>query len=61
VRKGGLIAIDNTLWGGSVINPEKQGESTRALRVFNRKLARDRRVHIALVPIGDGLTLAVKK
>ncbi len=61
VRKGGLIAIDNTLWGGSVINPEKQGESTRALRVFNKKLARDRRVHIALVPIGDGLTLAVRK
>ena len=61
VRKGALIAIDNTLWGGSVINPEKQGESTRALRVFNKKLARDRRVHIALVPIGDGLTLAVKK
>jgi predicted O-methyltransferase YrrM len=61
VRKGGLIAVDNTLWGGSVTNPEKQGESTRALRVFNRKLAKDRRVDIALVPIGDGLTLAVKR
>ena len=61
LRKGGLIAVDNTLWGGSVINPEKQGESTRALRAFNRKLAKDRRVHIALVPIGDGLTLAVKR
>ena len=61
VRKGGLIAVDNTLWGGSVTNPEKQGESTRALREFNRKLAKDRRVDIALVPIGDGLTLAVKR
>lgn len=61
LRKGGLIAVDNTLWGGSVINPEKQSESTRALRVFNKKLARDRRVDIALVPIGDGLTLAVKR
>ena len=61
VRRGGLIAVDNTLWGGSVINSEKQGESTRALRVFNRKLAKDRRVDIALVPIGDGLTLAVKR
>ena len=61
VRKGGLIAVDNTLWGGSVINPEKQGESTRALRVFNKRLAKDRRVDIALVPIGDGLTLAVKR
>jgi caffeoyl-CoA O-methyltransferase len=61
LRKGGLIAVDNTLWGGSVINPEKQSESTRALREFNKRVARDRRVDIALVPIGDGLTLAVKR
>jgi caffeoyl-CoA O-methyltransferase len=60
-RKGGLIAIDNTLWGGSVINPEKQSESTQALRAFNLQIAKDRRVDIALVPIGDGLTLAVKR
>jgi caffeoyl-CoA O-methyltransferase len=61
IRKGGLIAVDNTLWGGSVINPEKQSESTRALRDFNERVAKDRRVDIALVPIGDGLTLAVKR
>jgi caffeoyl-CoA O-methyltransferase len=61
IRKGGLIAVDNTLWGGSVINPEKQSESTRALRAFNQRVAKDRRVDIALVPIGDGLTLAVKR
>jgi predicted O-methyltransferase YrrM len=61
LRKGGLIAIDNTLWGGSVINPEKQSESTRALRAFNERVSRDRRVDIVLVPIGDGLTLAVKR
>jgi len=61
MRKGGLIAVDNTLWGGSVIDPDKQSESTRALRVFNKRVARDRRVDIALVPIGDGLTLAVKR
>jgi predicted O-methyltransferase YrrM len=61
LRKGGLIAVDNTLWGGSVIDPEKQSESTRALRAFNDRVSRDRRVDIALVPIGDGLTLAVKR
>ena len=61
LRKGGLIAVDNTLWGGSVINPEKQSESTVALREFNKRVARDRRVDIALVPIGDGLTLATKR
>jgi predicted O-methyltransferase YrrM len=61
LRRGGLIAIDNTLWGGSVIHPEKQSESTVALRVFNERVSRDRRVDIALVLIGDGLTLAVKR
>ncbi len=61
MRRGGLIAIDNTLWGGSVIDPKKQSESTVALRAFNKRLARDRRVDIALLPVGDGLTLAVKR
>jgi predicted O-methyltransferase YrrM len=61
LRKGGLIAIDNTLWGGSVINPQKQSESTVALRAFNKRVAKDRRVDVALVTVGDGLTLAVKR
>jgi caffeoyl-CoA O-methyltransferase len=61
VRRGGLIAIDNTLWGGSVIDPGKQSADTRAIRAFNRKLHRDRRVDLSLVPIGDGLTLALKR
>jgi predicted O-methyltransferase YrrM len=61
LRRGGLIAIDNTLWGGSVINPQKQSESTVALRAFNRRVAKDPRVHIALLSVGDGLTLAVKR
>src|SRR5687767_9269981 len=61
VRKGGVIAVDNTLWGGSVIDPQKQSESTVALRAFNKRLARDRRVDIALLTVGDGLTLAVKR
>ena len=61
LRKGGLVAVDNTLWGGSVIDPQKQSESTVALRQFNKRLAKDARVHTALLPIGDGLTLAVKR
>ena len=61
LRKGGLIAVDNTLWGGSVIDPAKQDENTQALREFNKRLSRDRRVDVALVPIGDGLTLALKR
>ena len=61
VRKGGLIAADNTLWGGAVADRRARDADTRAIRAFNRKLLRDRRVEIALLPIGDGLTLAFKR
>jgi predicted O-methyltransferase YrrM len=61
LREGGLVAVDNTLWGGSVIQRGDRSESTVALREFNERVAQDRRVDIALVPIGDGLTLAVKR
>jgi predicted O-methyltransferase YrrM len=61
VRRGGLIAADNTLWGGSVADARNQSVDTRAIRAFNRKLLRDRRVDMALVPVGDGLTLALKR
>jgi predicted O-methyltransferase YrrM len=61
VRRGGLIAVDNTLWGGSVVNPRNQTVDTRAIRAFNRRLVRDRRVDMVLVPVGDGLTLACKR
>ena len=61
VRRGGLIAIDNTLWHGRVVDRRDQTADTRAIRAFNRKLHRDRRVDISLVPIGDGVTLACKR
>jgi predicted O-methyltransferase YrrM len=61
VRAGGLIAIDNVLWHGDVIDPAKQDADTRAIRAFNERLSRDDRVWISMLPISDGLTLAVKK
>ncbi len=61
VRPGGLITIDNVLWGGSVADPANQSEDTRAIRDFNKFIHQDQRVEITLVPIGDGLTLAWKK
>ena len=61
VRRGGLIAIDNTLWYGKVIDRRDQTADTRAIRAFNRMLRGDRRVDVSLVPIGDGLTLALKR
>ena len=60
LRIGGLIAIDNVLWGGSVIDDSIQDSSTKAIRKINKKLYQDERVSISMVPIGDGLTLARK-
>lgn len=59
MRAGGVIAIDNTLWGGDVARPA-QDDDTRALQALNDKLHRDERIDMALLPIGDGLTLARK-
>ena len=61
LRRGGVIAIDNTLWYRRVLDAKDKDEDTRAIRVFNRRLGRDRRVDISLVPIGDGVTLARKR
>ncbi|MBD2453566.1 class I SAM-dependent methyltransferase [Nostoc sp. FACHB-87] len=61
VRPGGLIAIDNVLWSGRVLQPELQDSSTTAIREFNSKLAEDDRIDLSLIAIADGLTLARKR
>ena len=61
LRPGGLVAVDNVLWGGSVIDPAKQDKDTEAIRAFNKALRDDPRIDLSLVPIGDGLTLARKR
>jgi caffeoyl-CoA O-methyltransferase len=61
LRPGGLIAVDNTLWGGAVADSRKRDADTQAIRDFNRRLHADARVQIALLPVGDGLTLALKQ
>lgn len=61
VRRGGLLMLDNMLWGGAVADPVAQDADTSALRALNRWLHEDERVSISLVPIGDGLTLARKR
>jgi len=58
VRPGGLIAVDNTLWSGEVANPENRDSDTAALREFNDILHKDSRIELAMLPVGDGLTLA---
>ncbi|MGI8828698.1 MAG: O-methyltransferase [Candidatus Limnocylindria bacterium] len=58
VRPGGLILIDNVLQGGRVAQPSEDGESVRAIRALNEKVAADERVDHVLLPLADGLTLA---
>src|SRR5260370_25975331 len=60
LRPGGLIAIDNVLWGGKVIDRSVNDEDTVALRALNKKLHTDERVWLSMLSIGDGLTLACK-
>ena len=61
VRPGGAIAIDNTLWYGRVADPHVQDNRTQRIRALNAKVRDDNRVTMCLVPIGDGLLLAVKR
>lgn len=61
IRPGGLIMIDNVLWGGAVADPGKTDSDTVAIRRLNAALHTDERIDLSLVPIGDGLTLARKR
>jgi predicted O-methyltransferase YrrM len=60
-RPGGLILLDNVLWGGRVADPANHDHQTETLRALNAKLQADARISLALVPIGDGLTIARKR
>jgi predicted O-methyltransferase YrrM len=61
VRSAGLIVFDNVLWSGAVADKKDRSTSTVALRALNDKLVADARVEVSMVPIGDGMTLALKK
>jgi predicted O-methyltransferase YrrM len=61
LRKGGLIAVDNTLWSGAVADPENIEPGTQAIRRFNEMVKQDERVSKSLLTIGDGLTLILKE
>jgi len=61
LRRGGLILIDNVLWGGSVIDRGDRSADTEAIRALNAKLRTDERVDLALFAVGDGMTCALKR
>ena len=53
----GLIVVDNTLWGGRVLDPSEDADSTRAIREFNDHVLADERTDCVLLPVGDGMTV----
>ena len=61
LRAGGLLLVDNVLWGGAVVDPQATDENTIAIRAFNDKVAADERVESVILPISDGVTVARKR
>lgn len=61
LRPGGLIAVDNVLWSGRVLDSADTSADTQAIRAFNAGLKNDERVSISMLSVADGLTLAVKR
>lgn len=61
LRSGGLIVVDNALWGGQVMDPSFQDVDTIAIRNLNEKIRDDERVDASLLSVGDGVYLARKR
>ncbi|KAL0964587.1 hypothetical protein UPYG_G00325990 [Umbra pygmaea] len=61
VRQGGIIAIDNVLWGGKVVDPAPDDLTSQGLDQLNKKLHTDQRIDLSMLTVGDGLTLAIKR
>ncbi len=61
INKKGLIVIDNVLWHGEVIDDTKNDKFTNIIREFNTHIKKDSRVVKNIIPIGDGLTICIKK
>jgi predicted O-methyltransferase YrrM len=60
LRPGGLMVIDNVLWSGRVADAQSSDKIVQTMRNFNEKVAQDDRVQVSLLPMGDGITLALK-
>lgn len=61
LRAGGVVAFDNALWHDRVADPAQRDETTTALRELGKALREDERFVTALLPVGDGLLVAVKR
>jgi caffeoyl-CoA O-methyltransferase len=61
LRKGGLFVTDNVLWSGRVAEKNPTDARTRAILEFNRKLSDAKEFYTTILPIRDGLAVALKK
>ena len=61
LRRNGVILVDNTLWGGAVVDPKATDDNTKAIRAFNDAVSVDDRVESTILTVGDGLTLIRKR
>tara|TARA_B100000963_G_scaffold143874_1_gene125340 strand:- start:196 stop:849 length:654 start_codon:yes stop_codon:yes gene_type:complete len=61
INKNGLIIIDNVLWHGEVADKSKNDKFTNIIRDFNKYIKDDNRITKNIIPIGDGLTICIKK
>jgi caffeoyl-CoA O-methyltransferase len=61
LRPGGVVLVDNTIWSGRVLDPDRDDADSRAIRELNDAVAADTRVDVVLLSIGDGVTLARKR
>ena len=61
INKNGLIVIDNVLWHGEVSDDKKNDKFTNTIREFNKHIKKDNRIVKNIIPLGDGLTICIKK
>jgi len=61
MNKGGLLIADNVLWYGKVLEPQPKDAETQAIKQYNEMLADDDRVEAIILPVRDGLSIAVVK
>jgi caffeoyl-CoA O-methyltransferase len=61
LRPGGVVALDNMFRDGRVTDPDVEDESVRAIQRLNEKLHHDKRVELTMLPLADGVTLAMKR
>ena len=61
LRRGGLLVIDNVLWGGRVLEESPDSEATRSIRALNERLRDDHRIDLVMLPVADGVSLCRKR